>query len=555
MQKRIVSLFVVSLLLGALMLLVACRQEQTQPAPATPAPVATPGPAASAATPAPEVPVELPPPYPIVTDGSVTLRYWMPIDSAALAFITSKAENIAYQLIQERTGINIDFIHPVAGEAQQTFNLMMVSGDLPDIINGGHLYVGGELQGVLDGVFVDLAPYLPTLAPDYWALITSDELLQRMVFSVDGMVPAFYRILENPIPVAHRPVVRTDWIEELGLEFEVGVPKTLDEFEMYFQAILDNMPGVAPFLLPHQTPPHVSNEVWYGAFDILPYFFLDHDGRVAHGFSHPRMRDYLTLMNDWFERGFIHREFAAMEGGQQWAEFTTGQIASITQAVGVTLGRADEAGFPINSTPLPRRYHHSRVHTRIADWPRGGEITVVASCSRYREYAIRFLNFGYTPEGAMIYNFGVEGVTFNIIDGEPVLSDYILNHPVFDAGAANSILRIHFAPNLVTHDPTVFNPVLARDPRAVELRLRWDDDPNVDQAFRIPPIALTAEESERRASIMANVNTLAAEMILRFIMGSEPLDNFDSYVEQLERFGINEAIQITQDAFDRFMGR
>ena len=37
-------------------------------------------------------------------------------------------------------------------------------------------------------------------------------------------------------------------------------------------------------------------------------------------------------------------------------------------------------------------------------------------------------------------------------------------------------------------------------------------------------------------------------------MGAESLDNFDDYVNQLKKLGIEEAISITQDAYDRYMG-
>ena len=45
------------------------------------------------------------------------------------------------------------------------------------------------------------------------------------------------------------------------------------------------------------------------------------------------------------------------------------------------------------------------------------------------EVAARFLDFGYTQEGNLIFNFGIENETYTMIDGIPRLTDKIFEHP------------------------------------------------------------------------------------------------------------------------------
>jgi putative aldouronate transport system substrate-binding protein len=45
------------------------------------------------------------------------------------------------------------------------------------------------------------------------------------------------------------------------------------------------------------------------------------------------------------------------------------------------------------------------------------------------------------------------------------------------------------------------------------------------------------------------------EMTLKFIMGQEPISNFDNYVAQIKQMGIDSAIKIKQDALERFNKR
>ena len=56
-------------------------------------------------------------------------------------------------------------------------------------------------------------------------------------------------------------------------------------------------------------------------------------------------------------------------------------------------------------------------------------------------------------------------------------------------------------------------------------------------------------------STMSDIETYRDEMIDKFIMGAEPISNFDSFVAQLKSMGIEDIIKIKQDAYDRFQAK
>ena len=68
-------------------------------------------------------------------------------------------------------------------------------------------------------------------------------------------------------------------------------------------------------------------------------------------------------------------------------------------------------------------------------------------------------------------------------------------------------------------------------------------------------IAETAEETDELNRIMTDINTYREEMTYKFSTGQESLDNFDAFVEQIKSQGIEDAIQIKQDALDRYLAR
>ena len=44
-------------------------------------------------------------------------------------------------------------------------------------------------------------------------------------------------------------------------------------------------------------------------------------------------------------------------------------------------------------------------------------------------------------------------------------------------------------------------------------------------------------------------------MIVKFIIGMEPMDRYDAFVDQLKALGIEEVLTVRQAMYDRFLAR
>ena len=71
----------------------------------------------------------------------------------------------------------------------------------------------------------------------------------------------------------------------------------------------------------------------------------------------------------------------------------------------------------------------------------------------------------------------------------------------------------------------------------------------------LPLLSLTADESNEFANIMNEVTTLFDETFFKIIMGVEPVDSYDKFVETANQMGIARAIEIQQAAYDRYLKR
>ena len=287
--------------------------------------------------------------YPIVTDGSVTLDIWMPLHTIAAKFIETFADNESFQEVMKKTGIALTFTHPAANQEQEQFNLMVASGDLSDIIVSNR-YQGGEAQGVTDGLFVDLTELVPQHAPDYHRLFEDDDF-RKMSTDDQGRIVAFYAFKDPGIEVEwRRPILRKDWLDEFGLD----VPKTLDDYEVYFQKVLE-IKNVTPYMLPKTG---VEAQL-LGAFDVGSNFFPK-DGKITHFYIEEGLREYLECMNAWYAAGYISKDFTT---GNANKEFTAQKLGMDIAATINGLIAAKGVGYEIASAPYPRKTEDQQIHT------------------------------------------------------------------------------------------------------------------------------------------------------------------------------------------------
>jgi len=67
-----------------------------------------------------------------------------------------------------------------------------------------------------------------------------------------------------------------------------------------------------------------------------------------------------------------------------------------------------------------------------------------------------------------------------------------------------------------------------------------------------PLVYLTKEEQKEVNDIQVDVQSYVEQMEAKFITGVEPLDNWDKYVETIEKMDIDRYVEIQQEAYDRW---
>jgi putative aldouronate transport system substrate-binding protein len=481
----------------------------------------------------------------------VTLTYF--VGNLGDSIIQSFNDNLPYQAAMEVLGINIEFIHAAAGQGAEQIGVMIASRDLPDIVEittGGYMYPRGWRALVDDGFALRLNEMAETHMPDFLAHLYSDPIAMRQTILDCGTiwsVPCLHFEMELPW---RGMSIRYDWLQQLGL----GLPESIPELEyalVRFQqdlGVQHPMPYMPTHGAIYTDGPIVS------AFGIGPRWFIA-GGEYRFGPMQDEFREYLELLNRWFQMGLIHPDSPALDG-------PTNEANTVTGVFGLSLGlfgghgpllRANTSGqeldpdflmHPFPNLPLVRG---DTVHFRNFDFLNKGANAIISATSDHPYEAARFLNFGYTQEGFYLFNFGVEGISWERgPEGVPVWTDRVIYSELGSWVNIREMYKRHLGPFL--RDWRAF-------PRTPFDELCWEMWGRAYTTMAPALLIHTQEEQVRFTAIMNDVNTVLIESLWPFITGAEPLDNFDAFRQRLVDMGIEELTEIQNAAFARYQAR
>lgn len=491
--------------------------------------------------------------YPI-GNGETTLDWWIPMNGNLVTVMGSYNEHPIYQQLMKDTGVNINFTHPATGQEKEEFGLMLVSGEMPDIIQTfAAYYTGGVQAGYDDGVVMDLTDLVKEYAPDYYKLISANEETWRQ-FTTDGKILAFYTYWEEYNPTAMTITLRQDWLDEFGLKAEDMT--TYDAIEEYFQKIKETRPDVAPLYL------SVDCNEYYLGYNVRPDWYQV-DGQVCYydAGEQTQYRAWLQRMADWYQKGYISPDFASYSASEARSMFSAGLIGCFCEPIGNVWSDADASGLPVVKSPYWKESEDMTVQVYFPEGleRNGGQCTVITTACKDPVTAVKLLNYGYTDAGMMLTNYGIEDMCYTVgEDGAITYTDLVLKNENYGTAVTHQLYRIHWIANRKLADTTC-NPNVTKRPDIIEGRLLYTQPTETFNGDNLLPsgVSLTVEENSERSSIMSNVDTYIKEMRLKFITGAAALDDasWSSYLAKLQEYGLDRALEITQTAYERYLAQ
>ncbi|WP_405154689.1 extracellular solute-binding protein [Paenibacillus sp. FSL K6-0108] len=488
-------------------------------------------------------------------DGPTPISIWMSMNTNASITLKSMNEITAIKEWEKKTNTKIEFQHPAVGAETEQFNVMIASNQLPDA-----MFVNGDYAKLFnDGIIIRLNELIDEYAPNLKKILEENPEVAKQLKADNGDIYAIPHLRLGEYKTFGGTFIRQDWLDELKLE----KPETIEEWETVLKAFKEKKGVAAPLLFgapPKMTTMGPAAPTYLEAYGITNNTFMK-DGKVVYGPIEPEYKEFLTMFHRWYQEGLIDPDFATNDQKTYDAKILSSQAGAFFTFIGGGVGRYlpalqetdPNANLTATQYPVLNKGDEPLFTGRSWEWSSSG--VVLTNSNKHPEETVKALDYFFSEEGHMLKNFGVEGLTYTMKDGYPTYTDEILKNP--DGLSVAQAMAKHFIANypFVGEDDDRYNEQYYQLQQQKDAAVLFSKYSENTLKVGLPPTSLTTEESTEYSKIMSDIGTYRDEMFVKFVIGVEPIENFDKFVDQINKFNVKRAIEIQQAALDRYNAR
>ena len=488
--------------------------------------------------------------YPIF-DEPTTFTIWSSNSPDLSEIISDMNQYLVFEELEKVTNVKWDATLVSFFAASEQFTLMLAAEDYRDVVvRATDYYTYGVDQAIEEEFLIDLGPYIDENMPNLLGWFETYPDLRAGLSSVEGAIGGFPKIYLEKSDVTSGGCLRLDWLEDLGLE----EPKTYDDLYNILKEFKEKKGASEPLVI--SVPTGVQSELLNG-YNIGAGAYHVGD-EVRFGAVQPEFKEYLTMLNKWYSEGLVDDLFLSQQSENL---FDVSPVLNGT--CGVWYGTAAQSMTNILSQSTDPNMRitgitNITVDGSVAHLGEEGSVydstmwSITPVCEDPAAIC-QYLDYIYGEDGILLANYGVEGETFNYDEnGNPVLTELVTNNPDFTYSLALNV----YCCDRQTPIPFVIDETKARNDYNEDQRNSiavWNEA--TDGLYNMPKIGMnmTADETEEYNAVYSDIDTYLDENISKFIVGDKSLDEFDAFVDTLYEMGIQECIDITQGAYDRYL--
>lgn len=248
--------------------------------------------------------------YPIV-NKQLTLKMFAP----QLPTIENMETNAFTKFLEEKTNIKIAWDLVPNNALEERKQLMLASGDYPEVILQGNLTREEQMKYGKQGVFIPLNDLIDKYAPNIKQALVDVPYMKSAITTPDGNIYALPQINEcYHCDNALKLWINKAWIDKLGLQ----MPTTTEEFYQVMKAFKEQDPNENG--KKDEIPLTGSDEMWVGNISafLMNSFIVDDytektagtflsvkDGKVDFVANKEEWKQGLEYLNKLYKEGLI----------------------------------------------------------------------------------------------------------------------------------------------------------------------------------------------------------------------------------------------------------
>lgn len=492
--------------------------------------------------------------WPITTED-VTIKVMGP--KAALH--AEWAEMDLWKWLAEETGLKFEFITPTAESFVENLNLIMASGDLPDMIfasgafNAERIVQYGVEQGLLVALdeYFDIAPHIAKAYADYPEVYASAVAEDGHIYTHNHINLPIWTSTSNHL------FLNTTWLKRVGKE----IPTTIDEYHEVLRAFKEqdaNGNGDATDEIPlgcHKALGSLRRCMLAPYGLVTNGFEIERDsGNIVYAPITENYKAYLKKMNEFWKEGLLDIDMFSQDHtslNARAAEDLYGSFSSIASFIVAPASMIEDFAMltPLTSemNDKPLQYYNGAFGLGMA---------AISSQSEHIEECVKLFDWMYTKEGVLSISYGPNNYGFV----EETGAHYFILQD--GTGGADEAWR-----SKQTFAPSTGIPVNMRASEDSYKAFYVDSVNNYNNSvlygqitehaipfihYAQPSVIWTSDEAEAIAGA-TDMQTYVETMEAKFITGDSDIDaEWDNYVSAVKSYGYDEILAAYTSAWTRY---
>lgn len=450
-------------------------------------------------------------------------------------------DDVTITELQKDTNTKINFELVSRDNYATNLQTMLASNNLPDVVS---MTESSQVNMMVDqGALLPLDDLLEQYGQNIIKMVGEENYNSSR--ASDGhiyVIPARYLT-----PLTQSWIIRTDWLERCGL----SVPTTWDEFVKVLEAFKAqdaNGDGDATNEIP------LTGKVDKLLFTFGIYnndiFCVNQAGDYTLIYEHENYRAYLEAMRDLYTKGLLDSEYLDRDEDGEETNLV-GAMANNLVGVAYTfmnnMHNADNLdGQYEYLIPVVGPFGDQHVPGRGVGITWGNCAAIMANAEDKAVEIIKVFDWIFSEEGQRLFSYGVEGITYDMVDGKPVLKpEYSTNFVDYRSAGMNyqPIPHVWLGDSYVQ----VFNGGKSENEKDhVAKQFTYGAEQNEIYAMEFPAVLTTDAYTEYYVDLGEQVKSLQANAIA----GNITVDEFFAQYEQLKAQGLQEVIDQGAAAYE-----
>lgn len=464
-------------------------------------------------------------------------------------------DTVFNNFIKDKFGIKFIYDRIPRTDWETKTNTYFATGSSPDITVGGKEtnYKAWAAEGYL-------APIDYTKLPNWCALWGDDlEKVVSLASNSDGNLYYLPTVRQEKVQMCW--LYRKDVFDALGIEF----PKTSDEFLEACRKIKEKYPDSIIISSNGQKKSSLTGffqMFWMPELILQTHSCIDPvtNEFVPYALATDNAREMYKFVNQLYKEGLIDKEILSIEKDNFYTRlaqnnafitynyvYNTDTFNSKTNVNGNTGADWEWASSMV--TAYPDKGTIYKKDPSYSNWGPAFSAELGEDQERF-DAVLKYYDWCATDEGQLYTTYGVEGESYNMVDGQPEVADGWYHEKTNPNGKKINAEFGTLTYTFIKH-PKMFQEIRGNEIDELYNAYMANDNYYYFDEF---PMRYTADEEKRYTDLETALNSKRDEYMARFFMGESDPNNdadWETYINDLKKMGLDEFVELQTTVYER----